>query len=146
MKKELQLSQSQKYRMQGASMTVRPCTKSGKLRSRRRQKASAQEADSSEDEDDEEGEENEENEEWEEVFVESKPGCPDRLAVWRVFLSSLYWRTKRREGAESGVLELSSHEESCIKTPTNIYATLYNVCNRRAVTIQTNVLPGYSQQ
>ena len=24
------------------------------------------------------------------------------------------------------------------ETPTNVYATLYNFCNRRAVTIQTN--------
>ena len=50
-----------------------------------------------------------------------------------------------REGAESGVLELSS-DENVHKTPTNIYATLYNFCNCRAVTIQTNTLPGSSQQ
>ena len=36
--------------------------------------------------------------------------------------------------------ELSSQEKSCIKTPTGIYATLYNFCNRRAVTIQTNTV------
>ena len=36
------------------------------------------------------------------------------------------------------MLELSSHEKNCIKTPTNVYATPYNICNRRAVTIQTN--------
>ena len=36
------------------------------------------------------------------------------------------------------MLELSSYERNCIKTPTNVYATLYNVCNLRAVTIQTN--------
>ena len=83
---------------------------------------------------------------WGCLFVESKPGCPDRLAVGRVFSSSLYYRTERREGAESGVLELFSHEINYIKTPTTVYATLYNICNRRAVTIQTNTLPGSSQQ
>ena len=36
------------------------------------------------------------------------------------------------------MLELSSHERNCIKTHTNVYATLHNNCNRRAVTIQTN--------
>ena len=46
------------------------------------------------------------------LFVESEPGCPDHLAVWRVFLSSLHYRTERREGAESGVLELSCHEKN----------------------------------
>ena len=35
-------------------------------------------------------------------------------------------------------MELSSHEINFMKTPTNVYATLYNICNRRAVTIQTN--------
>ena len=42
-----------------------------------------------------------------------------------------------REGAESGVLELSSHERHRITTLTNVYATLYNFCTRRAVTILT---------
>ena len=49
-------------------------------------------------------------------------------------------RGEQEQRAESGVLELSSHERNCIKTPTNVYATLYNICNRRAVTIQTNKL------
>ena len=54
-----------------------------------------------------------------------------------VVLQSREERRSRERRAESGVLELSSHERNCIKTPSN-YATLYNICNRRAVTIQTN--------
>ena len=36
--------------------------------------------------------------------------------------------------------ELSSRGKNFFKTPTNIYAILYNFCNRPAVTIQTNTL------
>ena len=44
-----------------------------------------------------------------------------------------------RGGAKSRVLEPSSHEKTFIKTPTSVCATLYNTCDRREVTIQSNV-------
>ena len=52
----------------------------------------------------------------------------------------------RGERAESDALGLSIHEKNDIETPTNLIETLHNFCNRYAVTIQTNTLPGSTQK
>ena len=53
-------------------------------------------------------------------------------------------RLGRGRRAESRVLEPSSHQEKNASNVYEIYATLCNFCNRRAVTIQTYTLPGSS--
>ena len=87
------------------------------------------------------------------MFVESEPGCPDPLQDLTSFLifdviedREERWSGERRVESGERSAELFSQEKNRIETPTNIYATLCNFCNRRAVTIQTSTLPGSLQQ
>ena len=50
-------------------------------------------------------------------------------------------RGETEQRAESGERSSPLIKGNGIKTPTNVFATLYSNCNRRTVTIQTNIPP-----